>query len=359
MSHRKSNNTGLPTNVYVVKGNYVLRPYLGRKDGKPKFGKQVKIAAVSTSIAKVWAIYESEMEKLALPEPSAPLDPGSVRTVNDIWRRFLRSEHFKNLAKRTRTAYRRQSCMMCEVELHDGSTFGESPLEAINKRVLRSYLDAYPAKVQANRHVRALSSAWSWMENRAEIPPNPCIRLEYNKETPRTRLVSEDEYQAVYGRANALLKVAMELAYLCRGRMGELENLRWENVSESQLLLVRSKGSNAQYIEMSDRLKRALQSAETLRNERCPDSPYVLTSYISKGKLSENSLSRLFAKCCRETLAAGEIESLFTFHDIKAMGATDFDAFGFGSRMDAGGWKTESMANRYLRGGPKSVPATA
>ena len=55
----------------------------------------------------------------------------------------------------------------------------------MTKRTIRDYLDTYPHPVAANRHIAVLKSAWSWAEERYEVPENPCIGVKLNREAPR------------------------------------------------------------------------------------------------------------------------------------------------------------------------------
>ena len=108
--------------------------------------------------------------------------------------------------------------------------FGSVRLDQVDKRTIRSYLDTYPSPVAANRHIAVLKSAWNWVLERHEIPDNPCIGVKLNREAPRERYVKDDEYERVLGMAPPPIQQMMELAYLLRARLSEVQNLRVEDV---------------------------------------------------------------------------------------------------------------------------------
>ena len=73
--------------------------------------------------------------------------------------------------------------------------FGSVRLDQVDKRSIRSYLDTYPSPVAANRHIAVLKSAWNWVLERHEVPDNPCLGVKINREKPRERYVTDDEYE--------------------------------------------------------------------------------------------------------------------------------------------------------------------
>ena len=67
-------------------------------------------------------------------------------------------------------------------------------LDQVDKRSIRA-IWTYPEPVAANRHIAVLKSAWNWVLERHEVPDNPCIGVKLNREQPRERYVTDDEYQ--------------------------------------------------------------------------------------------------------------------------------------------------------------------
>ena len=103
-----------------------------------------------------------------------------------------------------------------------------------------------------------LKSAWSWALQRYELPENACKGVTLNKEEPRTRYVSQEEYEAALELAPEELRQYIELAYLLRARLSEVRALTVDDVSDTHVRLERSKGSEGELTVISDRLRRAL-----------------------------------------------------------------------------------------------------
>ena len=103
--------------------------------------------------------------------------------------------------------------------------FGSVALDLIDKRSIRSYLDAYPSPIAANRQIAVLKAAWNWALQRYEIPENPAIGVSLNREAPRVRYVSQDESLWVQGMRPRRYPQMVELAYLLRARLAVVLNL--------------------------------------------------------------------------------------------------------------------------------------
>ena len=75
-------------------------------------------------------------------------------------------------------------------------------------------------------------------------------------ERPRTRYVTDEEYDFIYWLASPMLKVCMEAAYLFRLRGKEIRALRVENLLQHGVLVKRTKGSWDGVVQWSPRVKR-------------------------------------------------------------------------------------------------------
>ena len=76
------------------------------------------------------------------------------------------------------------------------------------------------APVQANREKAFLSRVYGWAYERGMVKGNPCKGVRQFKEEERERYVTDEEYYALYEVSPTVVKVAMELAYLCLARQG-------------------------------------------------------------------------------------------------------------------------------------------
>ncbi|MDB5842518.1 MAG: hypothetical protein JWQ23_4470 [Herminiimonas sp.] len=94
--------------------------------------------------------------------------------------------------------------------------FGNMSPDAVAAQHVKSYLDmnhTLGRGVSANRERALLSGAFSWMisTGRVTIKLNPCLKTGRNKEAPRGRYVSDEEYKVVHALATPNVQLAMDL----------------------------------------------------------------------------------------------------------------------------------------------------
>jgi integrase len=302
----------LPKFVSLHKAGYRYKPYLGRVDGRIKWGKSCYIALPDATMSEVWRAYEE-------------LQSGPRNTVRWLLALYVDSQKFTGLKEKTRGDYMKAIDTINAADI-GGGTFGDADLERVTKRTIRSYLDTYPAPIAANRHIAVLKSAWSWAEERHEIPENPCLGVKMNEEKPRDRYVTDEEYLAVLRMAPPELQQMMELAYLLRARLSEVTGLTTADVSDTHVTLDRLKGSEGELTMLSERLRDALSD---VRGE-----PYVTYRY------TESAFRSAWRRLQGKMDKAG-IER-FTFHDLKAKGISDH-------KDNFGGHRSPNMRKVYVR----------
>ena len=234
----------LPPYVSVDKYGYKLKRYEGRVHGKIRWGKTTWLAPADAPLSEVWRAYEEAVGD-------------GQRTVSWLLHLFMDSEQFAALSPKTQHDYRKAAEKLLNAPVGN-ERLGSVVLDRVDKRSIRSYLDAYEGPVAANRHVALLKSAWNWCLERHQIPDNPCIGVKLNREAPRQRYVTDDEYETALRMAPPPIQQMMELAYLLRARLSEVQNLRAEDVSDTHVRLIRQKGSEGELTVLSERLRAAL-----------------------------------------------------------------------------------------------------
>ena len=312
--NRKKGFQKLPKYVYVNRERYIFRP--------PKC-KDIVIGKVSSlSIPDVWEFYKQ-------------LTGSSTETLDYIIDEYLKGTSYAKLKDEDQRKERKRLLDVL-LETNARGRFGSKRYKSITPGTIRKYLD-HKGTVAANREVAALSAAWSYCYQRDIITIlNPCLGVDRLPEKPRTRLVSEADYMAVYALAPVPYKVAMELAYLCRMRRNEILNTRVKHILEEGLDTRRLKGSRDAITLWSDRLKAAVNLG--LKGKiRVPEMP-IVTDHGSD--IKPNAFSKAFNKLVKR---AG-VEP-FTFHDLKSRGVSSFT----GDKLAAGGWKDPKMLNVYDR----------
>ena len=277
----------------------MLRPYLGRTDGKIKWGKRIRLAPYDAPLSEIWKAYEE------LKRPQS-------HTISWLLSLYLSSPHYRSLAQRTRDDYQRHAVKLRSRRMPNGELFGDVSLSRITKRTIRGYLDTATAPVQANRQIAMLKAAWSWTEERYDIAPNPCLGVKPNPEKPRDRYVTHEDYELALSYAPEWLQIAMGLAYYCRARRAEVLALTYDKVTKDGILVERSKQSMSE-ITVADEVLALVERSKAL-----PEG----SDRIVRNRLGKPISKGGFDSAWRR-LALRMRERHFQFHDLKAKGVSD------------------------------------
>ena len=295
---------------YCLEDKYGVRfkPYLGRVNGKIKWGKTITIAPPNTPMSEVWKAYEEAV--------------GDERqTLGWLLALYRDSDRFRELSPKSQDEYAKAIEKLTGAPVGN-DRFGSVELRLIDKRSIRSYLDTYPSPIAANRQIAVLKSAWNWVLERYNVPENPCIGVKLNREAPRQRYVTDDEYETVLRMAPPPIQQYMELAYLLRARWSEVRNLTTSDVTDEYVVLERLKGSEGEHTMLSERLRGVLSDVRA--------DPYICHQYTQSG----------FSSAWRRLMA--KVDKPFTYHDLKSKGVSDHESNHSGHRSPA-------MRKTYVR----------
>ncbi|WP_213322412.1 tyrosine-type recombinase/integrase [Klebsiella aerogenes] len=323
MGRPRKNKTDnrLPPNVYYNKYSYFWKP----SDGNTC----ITIAPLKgTSMSKLWANYEA---KKALRH--------NEMTVSKLWNAFLESPAFTDLAPRTQKDYRQQQKALLSV-------FGKMRADDVKIEQIRIYMDkrGLQSKTQANHELASLSRVYGWGFERGYVKGNPCKGVRKFTSKARTVYITDEQYSAIYREASSSLRVAMEISYLCAARLGDVLDLRWNEVMDAGLFIQQNKTGTKQIKEWSPRLRSAIQLA---RNTFGTGNGFVITT-SKGGKVMTKTLNNWWNDAKRAAEEKAGMSFGCNFHDIKAKGISDYE----GSSRDKqlfSGHKTESQVLVYDR----------
>jgi integrase len=330
----KRSNSALPPYVHVktrkkTEDVYVLRLYLG--DNEPR--RSVILCPVTAPISQVWAEYEKRVSK-------------NVKHLRWLLTEYEGSATFKKKANKTKTLQRSQIEHLCTYKMKSGKPFGEAEIKNITPGAIRKYLDsreAGGAPVAANREKSLMSAAWNWaLERDMTNLPNPCSVVKRNQESPRTRYVTEHEYDTAYQLAEPTpyLRPAMELAYLCRMRRIEILGATRDQILPEGFDTQRVKGSRDAITSWTPRLTEAV-------NYKAGSIASMFIVHTKTGqKVGEEAFKSAWTRLKKRMVAAG-VEP-FNFHDLKAKGGSDYD----GDILEATGHLDPKMRKVYDRKKP-------
>lgn len=323
----------LPKYVSKDRSRYVYKAYLGRVNGRIKWGKPIRLCGLDAPMSEVWQAYERIVGQ-------------SPDTLKWLLKKYSESEQFALLTPVTQQGYEGYRRVICNRPTRDGRSFGDVALKDVTKRTLRKYLDSYEAKTTGNRHIQYIKAAWNWGAQRFGSVPevNPAIGVSLNKEVARDRYITDDEYKAVYECAESMrvpiFGPAMELAYLCRARRSEVFGFTLEDVREEGLLLRRGKGSMDEITLWTPRLRAAVEACKSIY----PKAPRPIKGahllHDRNGKpYTKNALDSAWQRVMKKA----NLAEPFTYHDIKAKGVSDSDM------QNAGMHKSKKMEAVYDR----------
>ena len=310
------------------------RVYLGRSayEYHPKGGGNIRLCDKTSTQAQVWTAWEA----LLNDRPNDSLLVGLIE-------RFFKSGDFFELAPETQKDYRKYSKKIIGV-------FGEMPPDAIKPEHVRRYMDkrGVKSRTQANREKAFMSRVYRWAFERGFVKGNPTTGVRQYKEISRVRYITNDEYQALYSVAPDIVKVAMELAYLCCARQNDVLEMKKSQFMDEGILIRQSKTSVAQIKAWSPRLNAALELAKGLALTPGMSSLYVIHQPTG-GRYTRDGFNSRWRKAKIEAqVKYPHLSFDFTFHDLKAKGISDLQGNLY-EKQAISGHKSVEQTARYDR----------
>lgn len=310
------------------------RVYLGRSayEFHPKGGGNIRLCDKSCTQAQVWTAWEA----LINDRPDDSLFAGLVE-------RFFKSGDFFELAGETQKDYRKYSQKILAV-------FGQMPPDSIKPEHVRKYLDkrGVKSRTQANREKAFMSRVYRWAYERGYAKGNPTKGVKQFKETARDRYITNEEYNALFSVSSDVVRVAMELAYLCCARQNDVLEMKKSQLMNEGILIKQSKTSVAQIKAWSDRLIAAINMAKELPLNSGMSSLYIIHQQAGH-KYTRDGFNSRWRKAKEEAREKFPHLSFdFTFHDLKAKGISDLKGNLYEKQAISGHKNVEQTA-RYDR----------
>lgn len=281
-----------------------------------------------TSVAKVWQNYELEKAKLH-----------NIMTVAKLWHMFMDSPAFTELAPRTQKDYRQHQKALLMV-------FGKVLADNVKTEQVRIFMDkrGLESKTLANHELASLSRVYGWGYERGYVKNNPCKGVRKFSLKARTVYITDEQYAAIYAEAIPQLRIAMEISYLCAARLGDVLELKWQDIMDKGIYIEQNKTGTKQIKEWSPRLRTAIQLARNVSSCTCE---YVINT-TKGGKVIAKTLNNWWNQAKRAAEQKVGVPFGCNFHDIKAKGISDYE----GSSRDKqifSGHKTENQVLIYDR----------
>lgn len=251
-------------------------------------------------------------------------------TIRSLWDGYRESPAWAALRERTQRDYLAYSVPLLKVF---GGVHAADIVGADIARYLR--IERAQAPVRANREISLLGTLIGIAIERGEAAANPCRGglVRRNREVARQTLPQQAQIEALEAHAATLggrwrvVVLAARFAALTGSRQAEMLGLHWPQWDEKEV-----------------RLQRAKQRRGTERRERVESSPALATlraelqalaADASLGAVFPNrqgnpytsaGFAAMWGKLMRSAVAAGKVAERFTFHDLRALYASQHKA---------------------------------
>lgn len=317
-TRKNPDDNKLPPRVYKNKYSYYY---------KPTSKECISLGKVKDmTIAQVWAKYELLINSMA-----------NVMTFGKLWDKFLSSPYYRELGQRTQKDYLQHQKKLL-------TAFGKVRADYIKPEHVRAYMDkrGLKSKTQANHEKSSMSRVFRWGYERGYVKGNPCQGVSKFSVKSRDYYITDEEYIAIYKEAPPVLQCAMEIAYLCATRVGDIRNLTWQQVMDKGLFIQQGKTGKKQIKRYTERLSLALEQAKLLGGHH-----YVICNKYGS-QYSYTGFNDIWRKA--RTAASEKVGHPIegTFHDLKAKGISDYEGSSKEKQIFSG-HKTESQVLTYDR----------
>lgn len=313
---------------------YPPRVYRGKSkfEFHPATGGSVQLCPLDSPVSLVWSKYEMALKNIQ-----------EKTNLGGLVEQFFESADYANLSNETKKDYKKYSKKILPV-------FGKMDPDAVKPMHVRKYMDrrGVVAPVQANREKAFLSRVYGWAYERGMVAGNPCKGVRQFKEEERDRYITDEEYNALLSVAPPVVQVAMELAYLCLARQGDVLGLQKSQLLPEGIFIRQGKTSAKQIKAWSDRLLAAIELAKSLPLKDGVSSVYVVHQQNGRRYTRDGFNSRWMQAKEEAQKQHPHLLFDFTFHDLKAKGVSDLEG-SLQDKQQISGHKTITQTARYDR----------
>lgn len=245
-----------------------------------------------------------------------PQRPGTIAELINLYRAVGMDE----LKPATRTDYIN---ILKRLDHH----FGKMRLGTLRMNQVSHFLEIRKKRgrgaTRANREIAVLSAVHNFGMRNLYVEFNPCRGSERNKERPKKRVVTDEQFLDVFNRANEPFQDLISVALLTGVRQTDL--IAWSrtrNLGPKGISYVQSKTGKAHTVEWSDALRFFVRRAM----QRFPENDLVLANTAGE----RWTVSAIASQIAR-------LDSPWCFKDLRAKAQTDsaHSVLGHGAALEA------------------------
>lgn len=236
-------------------------------------------------------------------------DARTPQTVGQLCDSYLAGRLYQSLAEATQRDYLKQiakiRAAIGEMRARDVTTAHIAAMhEHLGKRSHR----------QANYMRSVAQQVFRWGRMQGVVNHDPCRSVQRFRETPRTRLVTDEELAAVLAVCPPSVRLAALLASITGLRQGDILALRFADWSDAGLRVRTGKTGRALHFEPTAGLVDCFEIARTI-------SPKVREYVICKRDghpYTGDGFRSIWHRCVRKV----DVQR-FTFHDLRAKAGSE------------------------------------
>lgn len=197
-----------------------------------------------------------------------------------------------------------------------------------------------PTPNMANRCLSLLRQVFAWALEQQLVESNPAVGIKRHAEAKRGRLISMDEYGAIYAKAGPRLQVIMDILIRTGQRVGDVLRIRRADLTEEGIRFVQQKTKAKLVVPWTPELRAVVDRARVLNgNIRA-----LTLLHNRRGKTPDyRTVKDQWDKACK---AAGVADA--HLHDLRAVALTAARRQGLNATRLAG-HSSPAQTERYLR----------
>ena len=241
-------------------------------------------------------------------------------TMNDLFDKYV-AECIPQLSKRSQRDY------LGILEILRAN-FGVMEPKEVKPRHVAEFINVKTGRIHRNRMVTILSTVFKKAMGRwcLELDlTNPCTVVEKWPTKPRTRYVTDDEFNGLRAICCPQVQIAMDLALLTGQRQGDIVGLTWKmvhtvGVPRDKWHVEVKQGKTGKHlgIAITAAVEAVLRRARVME----PSWPHAFVIRTEHGeRYTEDGFRAMWQRYCRKWEALGH--ERFHFHDTRAKSISD------------------------------------
>lgn len=222
-------------------------------------------------------------------------------------------------------------------------TFAEfAPDQIRPKHVAALKMDMANTPNMANRVLSFLKTVFAYAVEWQLVDSNPCVGIRRHSEGKRQRYITDEEYAAIYAKANPRMQVIMDLLYLTGQRVGDVVAIKRADINEDGIAFDQQKTGAKLLVRWTPELREAIARANSLNGNVLAPTLFRTRSH-GKGAPSYGATRDQW----NEAVTAAKVKDAH-IHDLRAKSLTDAKRQGKDAQMLAG-HSSPAMTDRYIR----------